>query len=546
MQLEVLKDVFFFGNVEEVKSFVDGLKPRCITPTDKTVVEENGAISKLVYNSDHDSYISQNMKEYFISPKSGNMFPLSTKMEVEIAENSRTYIQPREGCTRGHYISREICSSAELNDYYVPECETDKFIPKDKFYYTIVYTDGDPDSLDCEYKYYYTERHPGITTYSNINGEIATDGTIIPAIVDERHPVLYQECLLTDIIDQSQHCRTILRKSYLKNHDAFFTCSNCGRIFTKVGNWNEEYPNKCKECAHPTMPIYNYHGWRDGYQPMLAEGEQITSSKMLFGTEVETAGHDENSRYVYPFRDIWHLERDASIPSFEMISQPMSWQFIKENKDRFESMFTDLMSHDQHSHDTSSCGLHIHVSRRAFKSDKAILRTIAIVNGLQKNMELFARRKNSHYYEYSPIMQNFNYGYLRDDVDHTGHCCSVNTANCDADKNTIEFRIFRGTLNVTTYLATIEIVKNIVEVANDETKIFVKFGDLLHGDFIPDYVEQRKTHGINFDENASVDFSFAELSDALDKLRDRHLTTDEFMSVSARVANHYETASANA
>ena len=84
-----------------------------------------------------------------------------------------------------------------------------------------------------------------------------------------------------------------------------------------------------------------------------------------------------------------------------------------------------------------------------------------------------------------------------------GHGVSVNLAN----RTTVEIRVFRGTLNPKTYMATIELVKNLVEAANDDRDVVV-FGELLNGQYLPDYVSQRvlKYHQ-NIDTKAQADFS---------------------------------------
>ncbi|MBQ3375621.1 MAG: hypothetical protein IJG49_04345, partial [Erysipelotrichaceae bacterium] len=57
------------------------------------------------------------------------------------------------------------------------------------------------------------------------------------------------------------------------------------------------------------------------------------------------------------------------------------------------------------------------------------------------------------------------------------------------------------------YMATIELVKNLVEAANDDRDVVV-FGELLNGQYLPDYVSQRvlKYHQ-TIDTKAQADFS---------------------------------------
>lgn len=56
-------------------------------------------------------------------------------------------------------------------------------------------------------------------------------------------------------------------------------------------------------------------------------------------------------------------------------------------------------------------------------------------------------------------------------------------------------------------MATVELVKNLVEAANDDRDVIV-FGELLNGTYLPDYVSQRvlKYHQ-TIDMKAEADFS---------------------------------------
>jgi len=125
-----------------------------------------------------------------------------------------------------------------------------------------------------------------------------------------------------------------------------------------------------------------------------------------------------------------------------------------------------------------------------------------MVTVFKKNMEVLARRKDGHYYRYGSIDGPITKEKIKQKPS-VGHGVSVNVAN----SNTVEIRVFRGTLNPKTYMATVELVKNLVEAANDDRDVIV-FGELLNGTYLPDYVSQRvlKYHQ-TIDMKAEADFS---------------------------------------
>lgn len=250
------------------------------------------------------------------------------------------------------------------------------------------------------------------------------------------------------------------------------------------------------------LRIYGYHSW-DGRREFHSLNDEKT--EMYFGTEIETCGNTVNSAAIKLCNtdDLFHCERDGSLPSesFEMISQPMTWNYLKSRYEDLKKTFKMLIDLNQRSDETSCCGLHVHVSRKAFKNEEAIKRAVAIITYFQKNNEVIARRKSNSYYRYQYIG-----GIITKEKVHcqSGHDTAVNCGNDYSDKNTIEFRIFKGTLNINTYFATIEFVKNVVEMANSDVKRFA-YSELLKGEYLPAYVQNRLDKGYAIDLDKVID-----------------------------------------
>lgn len=122
------------------------------------------------------------------------------------------------------------------------------------------------------------------------------------------------------------------------------------------------------------------------------------------------------------------------------------------------------------SHQTTTCGLHVHVNRDAFgiseaEQDAVIAR---ILYFFEKNWEELLKfsRRTPRQLEYWAA----RYGYKdqpKELLDHAKKGChggrytSVNLTNAD----TIEFRIFRGTLKYNTLIATLQLVDRVCDVA---------------------------------------------------------------------------------
>lgn len=121
------------------------------------------------------------------------------------------------------------------------------------------------------------------------------------------------------------------------------------------------------------------------------------------------------------------------------------------------------------SHQTSTCGLHIHVNRSSLgethdEQEDVISRILFFVETHWAELLRFSRRS-----EYSMNRWAARYGYEktgREILDkakkgNNGRYAAVNLMNY----STIEFRLFRGTLKHNTLIAAIELVDEICDLA---------------------------------------------------------------------------------
>lgn len=121
------------------------------------------------------------------------------------------------------------------------------------------------------------------------------------------------------------------------------------------------------------------------------------------------------------------------------------------------------------SHQARTCGLHIHVNRTAFgeyeaSQDACIARILYFFEKLWDELLKFSRRTPQQLDHWAA-----RYGYKdrpKDILDHAkkggqGRYACVNLEN----RNTIEFRMFRGTLKYNTLIATLQLVNRVCDVA---------------------------------------------------------------------------------
>lgn len=512
MNLNVLKEFVLMGDESAKDAFISTLKTRCIQATDVTTVV-NGVEEKLFFNSENDTYFDRWMTIYRTCEHCGAIKPMSDITSCLIHPECRRHYPDERLRRKSEYVCTD-CVNAE--NFVVPlEFTSDPntgesyygYVDQDNVVKVVVFGDDDTPSVryacrsDIPVCYRFTYKYdPNATTSCKFRPFAFADPDKVVSVSFSGTSWL----MLTSYVESMP--------------DIFARCSHCNRWYDRASLID----GKCRECRD--VQIYGYHGWRGRTVFMSTDDEQVNEHTLYFGLEIEVSGPERYKSLIAPVADIFHLEHDSSIGSgFEMISQPMTLAYIKANYDRIKSVLDALANAGMKSHDAAHCGLHIHTSRKAYKDINAVKRAGGIVNALREEMYKFARRDNScSYCTYTDIGDAPTDEEL-DRLLSLDRYNAVNFTNMSSDrKQTIEYRIFRGTLNATTLLASVELVNNIVKLANS-SKIAVSFGDLLEGgDYIPKYVESRNNARIVFDGNKTVYFgninnSFAKVKELVRK-----------------------------
>ena len=532
MNLETLKDLVLMGTVEEKDAFVSNLKTRCIQLTDK-IITVNGVDEKLFVNTENGTFFDRWMNIYRTCPHCGNIEPISNFTECTILPSARRKFD-------GERIRRQseiVCNNCiNSGDFVVPCDFSSTEFPYDRNQYWL-YRD-DPNIVrvitknengEQEIKYS-LERFLSDEIFCEVRGWDYENNRTIPLDTSVSN-VFASRSLCTNVnypignFGRSFRDQDLLTSEVEAHPETWAKCSACGKIYLK----SSLVDGKCANCLN--VKIWSYHHWPFDRVFLHANGEEVNAHTLYFGLEIEVMGNTRNKNLIAPIQDIFHLESDSSIDNdgFEMISQPMTLAYIRENYDRIKNVLDALNNAGMKSHNTKCCGLHIHTSYQAYSSMEAVKRCGGIVNALRPEMEKFARRSNEHYCSYSDI------DLLPSDADldsllSQSRYSAVNFTNVNNNgKDTIEYRIFRGTLNPVTLMASIEFVNNIVKMANSNKSV-VRFGDLLDGEYIQKYIVERAKYNVTFDVDAVVCFGYASVINNIIALASGRIDVDSFAS----------------
>ncbi|BDF69475.1 hypothetical protein CE91St41_04540 [Oscillospiraceae bacterium] len=261
-------------------------------------------------------------------------------------------------------------------------------------------------------------------------------------------------------------------------YDYHYTeCTRCGALIRSedahyTGDDPEGEEPLCEGCCTPAAyhrAINDYY-----YKPTpLFYGE----GGRFFGVELEIDGAgeyggnaDELLGLANRTDELIYCKHDGSLDDgFEIVTHPMTLAFHR-SRMPWPDILEKAASMGYTSHKARTCGLHIHVNRSTFgeteeEQDARIARVLYFFEKHWEELLKFSRRTERQLKRWAA-----RYGYQEQPMeilDHAkkgfggGRYSSVNLQNRD----TVEFRIFRGTLKYNTLIATLQLVDRLCSVA---------------------------------------------------------------------------------
>ena len=272
-----------------------------------------------------------------------------------------------------------------------------------------------------------------------------------------------------------------------------YYCDECNESFRDDNRCDCDEDSDSRPCRCRNKAIHEYN--------CKPEPEFHGTSKyglfMGFELECEFPTRDDSATIASHYasdklQGVAMLKHDGSIHNgFEIVTQPHTHLEYRENSKVLWDTINELRTtYGARSWDTDTCGLHVHVSRAGFSSGAHTHRFIALIYKNAPEMMKFAGRKSR--------FARFNDVYSFDEFDRPifslkhklegyggERYSAVNTNN----RETLELRFFRGTMNPSGVLAALDLVQASVEYTRHLTLSDVKAGALSWTWFY-DYVEQ--------------------------------------------------------
>ena len=294
-------------------------------------------------------------------------------------------------------------------------------------------------------------------------------------------------------------------------YDDYYThCCICGRLLRETQTYYDEgdefdespYCRSCYERRPQTDPIHDYY-----YKPapiFYGDGPRF------FGVELEldNGGEDrDNARSLLEIAnhrgDFCYIKHDGSLnEGMELVTHPLD--LAHQLRDMpWGRICHEAVSMGYRSHQARTCGLHVHISRLAFgdcedEQDAVIARILYFFEKHWEELLKFSRRTQEQLDRWAA-----RYGYKEHPMElldfakkgyHGGRYTCINLQNSD----TVEFRMFRGTLKPNTIFATLELLDHICDTAlilsDDEVKAlaWTSFVAGISDDKYPELVQYLK------------------------------------------------------
>lgn len=259
-------------------------------------------------------------------------------------------------------------------------------------------------------------------------------------------------------------------------NDCYNRCSNCDSLVHSDDTyWRGENPY-CRDCYDECCGgddyINDYY-----YKPKPVFYTMPKEAGVRFyGVELEIDGggrYDENAEKLYDIanakNDVIYIKSDGSLDEgMELVSHPCSINFHRK-KLPWGEIVRKALSLGYSSHNTSTCGLHVHIGRKQLgetieEQEEVISRIMFFFESHWNELFKFSRRTS-----YSADRWAARHGYndkpkeiLEKAKKSTkGRYACVNITNT----STVEIRLFRGTLKLGSFMAVLELVDSICENA---------------------------------------------------------------------------------
>lgn len=212
-------------------------------------------------------------------------------------------------------------------------------------------------------------------------------------------------------------------------------CRECGSFVAYPEDLDDF--GKCSDCGGPIRS----HSYKPDPEFNYAKGERRGRDHLFLGVELEVelpedCDRDDEARKAP--EAAWYAKEDGSLTNgVEFVSHPGTWKWWNE---------TDLgwvEDNGWKAYKTETCGMHVHISRRGL-SKFTLYKILTFFAQNPEYVLRISRRERDFLDKWAAIEQGKEIIYRK--ARYGESRCRYQAVNVEG-RNTVEFRIFRGTVN---------------------------------------------------------------------------------------------------
>ena len=277
--------------------------------------------------------------------------------------------------------------------------------------------------------------------------------------VDEASPFCGNECLFDHGGGYCHICDEPNESIHYDNEDEDAECDSCNEERCNEGRDNNA---QIRAYSYKPNPIFFV-----GKNEKAYNDSDPKERRLVFGFELEV----ENTENLFPnskcveflnelMPELLYFKTDTSIDyGFEIVSHPMTYQYYKENKSKFDQFLAKCVELGLRSYDTTTCGLHISLSRKAF-TESTYLKFVNFFNNTNNHtlLKKISQRVDFYYCQVSRFASR-NEQIKLSKIKKRGAIDTKRYQALNLQNNaTLEIRMFRGTLKPHSFFKAFECV----------------------------------------------------------------------------------------
>ena len=406
-----------------------------------------------VLNHFYDFEKLEKMEEIIKSYDNSNIYYLINEEEELLTKEYKKAIEALKNGDNVEVSSEISWEVLEFENYFLVD---DELLSKDD--YTLTYDNQVIDNADvvyCEdvgaYVYY------GDAFYlADENMHYYDDAELTYSELEETYIL---DSMLAYVIDNQGHEQAV----HVDSLDNYYFDEDEGVYYTDEAHFNNSIIQNYGKTALPFVSS----GKKDYYIGIELEMEKEDSTlKERNDIIVSVLNNNDNNN----FSNLLDWKKDGSLEKgVEMVTAPISIDIFQE---KIIPVIEKLKAAGFTSEQGGRCGNHIHISKNVF-SEEAQSRLVLIYAKFEKQIKILSRRGTNNSY-CKDVLENVasleveNSMQVADRQKNKSKCTAINFSN----KNTIEFRVFRGTMNTNILIANIQLVQLLADWSRKNLTVY--------------------------------------------------------------------------